>query len=355
MSENFHMWQELSEVPELIKYNLDHAEDNIKIDFKKLDLAKINNIKLIASGSSNNASQAGRFIFEEILGIPTTIEYASEFAHKNYVLDKNTLVMPVSQSGKTADTMAAIKKIKRDIGAHILCMTNVKDSPINKVSNSSVFIGAGVEEAVPATKTFSLQLLALFNLALYLAKFKGINPDKLDFIREELYLVPELLKEVFEKKDVLKEAAEQIVKNEHIVFLSRGINHTIAREGALKFKETCYVDSNGYPAGEFMHGYMAMLDENVSVVTMEFFKDTFLRANLRKLTQKSNATFFALTMNSEKAELYNNIIEVPVTKTKLTSTFIFTSCLQIMSFYAARSLGHNPDNPRSLSKFLSGE
>ena len=348
------MLTELLEVPELIKYNIDKFRDNCYID-DSLNVNNISNIKLIASGSSNNASQTGRFIFEELVNIPTTIEYSSEFAHKDYVIGKDTLLIGVSQSGKTADTLAALKKIKADIGCHILCITNVNDSPIYNISDSKILLCAGEEKAVPATKTFSVQLLALFKLAILLAERKNYQLNKLNSITNELNQIPELLLKVFENREKFRELGEKLVKKDHLVILARGVNHPIAKEGALKFKETCYIDANGYPAGEFMHGYMAILDQNVNILTLESTQDEFLRANILKLKQNTESAIYSLTMNTEKTDLFSEYIDIAQTQNKLLSTFVFTSCLHLMTYYGAVSKGYNPDKPRHLKKFLRKE
>jgi glucosamine--fructose-6-phosphate aminotransferase (isomerizing) len=353
--EEYNMWNELSEVPHLIKENLSHFEDTLHIDFDKMHPETLNHIKIIASGSSNNAGKAGRYIFEEIVEIPVSVEYASEAAHKRLVLDPDTLIIAISQSGKTADTLSAIKKIRNTYSNHILAVTNIKDSAICKLSDSIAYIGAGEEKAVPATKTFSLQLLVLFKIALSLAEKRGVNPDKIQFIKDELYLVPEQLLVLKTKSNELDALAQELVNKNHLVFLSRGINYTLAKEGALKFKETSYVDANGYPAGEFMHGYVAMLDEKSHLLVLEFVQDNFLKANILKIKQKSASNIYGLTMNPASANLYNQFISLPPTKTRLTSIFLFACCLQMMSFFAAKSLGYNPDKPRSLSKYLSRE
>jgi len=350
-----HMWNELIEVPGLIRGLINNHRELFLIQHNILNIQNIIHIKLIASGSSYNVSLCGRFIFEEILGIPTTVEYASEFAHKNYAIDKNTLVIGISQSGKTADTLAALKKIKYDSGCQIFCITNVEDSPLFRLADHKILIGAGIEKAVPATKTFSLQLLALFNLALYLGKLTNKNQDKLSFIHNELKLLPDQLDCVLKQKEEIQQLAEILAAKEHLVFLSRGITWAIAREGALKYKETTCIDCNAYPAGEFIHGYMAILDEKYYILALDFIKDSFLRANLLKIKQNYNASIFALTMDTTRLDLFKSFISLPVTKTKLTATFVFAACLQMMAYFSSVSLGYNPDKPKNLSKYLSRE
>lgn len=356
MTEKFLMWKELIEVPDLIRYNIQHFKDNVDIDFKKLNVDKISQIRLIASGSSNNASQAGRFIFEEILNIPTTVEYASEFAHKNsYLLDRNTLVIGISQSGKTADTLAALRKIKSDIGCPILGITNVKPSPIYSISDCRILIGAGKEKAIPATKSFSLQLLALFNLSMLLAESLNMNANRVSLLKEELNNLPGILSTIINNNQKFKHLAEKVAQKEHLVILSRGENLAVAKEGALKFKETCYIDANGYASGEFLHGYFAMLDNRFSVVVLEYLQDELLQANIHTLKQKSTPSVYAITMNPEKSHLYDDYVEIPQTKTKLTSTFAFATSLQMLAFFGACYLNIDPDRPRNLSKYLKKE
>lgn len=355
MLENYFMWKELSEVPHLIRKTVKEFNENGLPELADLNTRSINHIKIIASGSSNNAGHAGRFILEELTNIPVSVEYASEFAHKTFALNEYTLVIGISQSGKTADTLASLKKLNNDPNCKILGITNVKSSPIYKVSDACLLIEAGKELAVPATKTFSLQLMALLKLAIHFARCKNLNIDKAQTISEELLKLPDLLEEIIKKEQQFKALTEKLVSKNHLIILARGINYSLAREGALKFKETCYIDANGYPAGEFMHGYMAMCDERSSILALEHTTDTFLRANILKIRQKSNIPAYALSMNTDKTRHYDEVIHLPATQSKLTSTIVFAACLQMMAFHGSCLLGYNPDKPRSLTKYLQKE
>ena len=355
MNKEYNMWKELSEVPQLIRYNIDNFKANCTLDFNIIKPDKISHIKLIASGSSNNAAYAGRFILEDITNIPVSVEYASEFAHHKRALNKNTLVIGISQSGKTADTLSALEKVKQDKTCKILSITNVKYSPIYNIADANILLGAGEEKAIPATKTFSMQLLAIFNLALLLANELLIYKGIIKKLNEELYNLPELIETVINKHEEIKLLTESLINKEHLVILSHGINYYIGREGALKLKESCYIDANSYPIGEFMHGYMAMLDSNYRVLILDNGSDDFIQTHTQQLKEKCNAKFYAITMKLDNTSIYDSYITLPQAKTALVSSFIFTTCLQIMAFYGGVYLGYNPDKPRNLSKYLENE
>ncbi|MEW5820631.1 MAG: SIS domain-containing protein, partial [Cyanobacteriota bacterium] len=347
MNNQYFMFKELSEVPSLIRQNLDCFEKNtfFSPDFN----SNINHIKFIASGSSNNVALAGKYLFEELCNIETSLDFSSEFVAKKGAIKDDTLAICISQSGKTADTLSALNKIKQISKSHILAITNIKDSPIFNEADSNVLIGAGEEKAIPATKTFSLQLLALFNIALKISSKHNSQNN----IYNDLNSLPELLNSIFILEPKINEVTEKLFNNDHLTILSNGINFAISKEGALKFKETSYIDSNGYPVGEFMHGYMALLDKKKSVLVLDYDTNPQLKENILKLKEKSEASIFALTMNSETIELYDDHILLPSTKTELVSSFIFASCLQLMAFYGACILGYNPDKPRGLTKYLN--
>lgn len=355
MPENYYMWNELNEVPDLIRNGVCCANYIRTNNSKPFNIDEIRHIKLIASGSSNNVAHSARFILEVLIHKPISVEYASEFAHRHFYLDDKTLVIPISQSGKTADTLAAIKKIREKTKCQILSITNVKDSPIYKLSDYNILIGAGREKAVPATKTFSMQLLSLFNFAFCIANKELIDPVYLNQVEEDLKNLPDLLTEIIKMQDQFKNLSNKIVKTEHLIILGRGINYPIAKECALKFKETCYIDANGYPAGEFMHGYKAILDKKSIVLSLIHPKDELLRANLTKLMASSNSTFFGISMDPKIKDHFEDVILIPKTHTKLASAFAFATCVQLLAFFGAQHLNFNPDKPRGLTKYLKKE
>lgn len=349
------MWNELNEVPDLLRQGLCCSNKIIANNIKPFNINEVSHIKLIASGSSNNVAHSARFALEVLLHKPISVEYASEFAHRHFYLDEKTLVIPISQSGKTADTLAAIKKIRDKTNCQILSITNVKDSPIYKLSDYNILIGAGTEKAVPATKTFSMQLLALISFAFCVTNKDLINPQYLKEVEEDLINIPDIITEIIKLQDQFKTLASKLIKTNHLIILGRGINYPIAREGALKFKETCYIDANGYPAGEFMHGYMAMLDKKTTVLSLVHPKDELLKANITKLMANSNSSFFGISMDPKIKDYFKESIIIPKTQTKLVSAFAFTTCIQLLSFFASQHLGFNPDKPRGLTKYLKKE
>lgn len=355
MHSDHHMFKELSEVPELIRQVLKPFEYS-KIDVgKELKFDKTDHIKLIASGSSHNVALLARYIIEELTNIPTSVEYASEYAHRNFVTTSKTAFIAISQSGKTADVLACIDKIRQKDHQYIIGITNITNSPLDKISDFTLFIGAGKEKAVPATKTFSLQILAVLLLAMTIAGKKKKLAHKLMTLKAELICMADKLQEVINQHEQIQELASIILKYNHVVILSRGITYPIAIEGALKLKETCYIDANGYAAGEFMHGYMAMLDKKFAVIVLENIDDNLLISNVERLKTKTDAFIAGLTLNKTPSINYDYHVELPSIENKILSAFTYATCLQMLSYYCSTSLGFNPDTPRGLTKFLEKE
>lgn len=355
MNADHYMFKELSEVPELTRQILKPFEYTKISSGSDLKVDKIEHIKLIASGSSHNVALLGCYIIEELTGIPVSVEYASEYAHRDFTSSSKTAYIAVSQSGKTADVLACIEKIRTKPHYCVIGITNVKNSPLHNIADTTLFIQAGEEKAVPATKTFSLQILTLLLFAMGIAGKKKRLAHKLMALKAELTCIADKLEEVIKQADQIKKLAEIVSKYKHIVILSRGITYPIAIEGALKLKETCYIDANGYAAGEFMHGYMAMLDKNYAVIVLENINDNLLTSNIERLKKKTNAFICGITVNKSTMINYDHCIQLPSVENKLLSGFLFATCLQMLSYFCSTALGFDPDKPRGLTKFLEKE
>lgn len=338
--------------------NLDFGLKQEEINFSK--------IYITASGSSRNVGGIARYFTEKLLDIPVFVEYASEFAHKKPALKENDLVIAISQSGETADTYSALKYAS-DRGCYTLALTNNNDSKIHNLSRFKMEVGAGKETSVAATKSFTAQLFNLYVLALYLAKVKGVLSDEnLAKYRRELIEIPSKLEELFEKMDDLKSVAEKMKDSKSIVIIGRGLNSGSAREGALKIKETCYIDANGYPSGEFLHGYLALLDASIPLISITAKDANNLEnynlsvKNTEELMRKRCPPLILLKSFSDKEiedrALFKDasFINIPDCSEEI-SAFYSVVIFQIISFKMASLLGYDVNSPRGLCKSVTQE
>lgn len=334
---------------------------NIKIDIKK-----ISNIYIIASGSSRNAGNITRYFIESVAQIPVTVEHASEFAVRNPVLSSKDLVIFVSQSGETSDVLSALQvaKIK---GAYTFAITNNETSTIHKTADSAMFIYAGKEISVPATKSFASQLICLYIIGIYLAAKHNTIPDsQIEFYKQKIRQIPEKIEKLITNTEEIDKIAQKLYDKKSLIILGRGQNFGLADEVALKIKETCYINSGGYPTGEFLHGHLAMLDENcpvVSIITKAGHDEqnyTLAVGNTMQLIKKRNADVVIVKdkadsyINSKLSEFhadYLNISEFDEEFSPVYSAVV----LHLLTYKMALLLGNDVNNPRSLSKTVSAE
>jgi glucosamine--fructose-6-phosphate aminotransferase (isomerizing) len=314
-------------------------------------------IIIIACGTSWHAGLVAEYVFEEFTRIPVEVEYASEFRYRNPIIGKKDVVIAISQSGETADTMAAIKLAKEN-GAFVFGVCNVVGSSISRESHAGAYTHAGPEIGVASTKAFTTQITVLTMIALRLAKAKG-TLSKSDFHHylQELEIIPEKVKEALQTNDRTKEIAVTFKDAHNCLYLGRGYNFPVALEGALKLKEISYIHAEGYPAAEMKHGPIALIDEQMPVVVIAPKQGHYdkIVSNIQEIKSRSGRIIAVVTKgDTQVRELADYVIEIPETSDAL-SPLITTIPLQLLSYHIAVMRGCNVDQPRNLAKSVTVE
>ena len=320
-------------------------------------LKRINKIVIVACGTSFHAGMAARHAIEHWTRIPVELDRASEFRYRDPVLDSNSLVIGIAQSGETADTLAAVR-FGKEMGASVVAVTNVVGSSITRDADAVLFTHAGPEVGVAATKTYLAQLVAMNLLALYLAQQRGTMPeDKLIETVEAMQRLPEQVEEVLAISGDVQRAAKRYADARDFLFIGRGVGQSVAMEGALKLKEISYIHAEGYAAGELKHGAIALIEDGVPVVAILTgwrMYDKML-ANVEEVRARGADTILIAPQGDERARaLANELFEVPRTK-PLLSPIIDTVPLQLLAYYVAKEKGLSPDKPRNLAKSVTVE
>lgn len=358
------MLKEIHEQPDVIRnvlsgklYNIDEPISLKEVKLTKETLKNLNRIQVIACGTSLHAAMVGKYLIEDFCGIPVDVEASSEYIYRKTVTDKNTLVIGVSQSGETADTITAIKQSK-ERGSHILIVTNRPDSTMAREADSLVPINAGIEVSVAATKSYTAQLISFYLLAIYMAEVKG--SAKSEFLKElkrELVILPQKLERVLSHKEEIQKCAKAYANHKDFIYIARGINFPTALEGALKLKEISYINATGYPAGELKHGPIAMLDETMPVLSILMKGKVYekILSNAEEAKAR-NAKLIALTNSTDEKlkELFDFIIRVPEVS-EILSPVVAIIPLQLIAYYIAEFLGKDVDQPRNLAKSVTVE
>ncbi|MBK0369481.1 glutamine--fructose-6-phosphate transaminase (isomerizing) [Flavobacterium agrisoli] len=326
-------------------------EDNIE---KFLNAERI---LIVACGTSWHAGLVAEYVIEEFARIPVEVEYASEFRYRNPIINKKDVVIAISQSGETADTMAAIKLAKEN-GAFVFGVCNVVGSSISRESHAGAYTHAGPEIGVASTKAFTTQITVLTMLALRLAKAKGTlsNSDYHRYLME-LEIIPEKVKEVLSTNDITKEIALKFKDSTNCLYLGRGYNFPVALEGALKLKEISYIHAEGYPAAEMKHGPIALIDEQMPVIVIAPKQGHYdkIVSNIQEIKSRSGKIIAVVTKgDTQVRELSDYVIEIPETSDAL-SPLITTIPLQLLSYHIAVLRGCNVDQPRNLAKSVTVE
>ena len=314
-------------------------------------------IIIVACGTSWHAGLVAEYIFEEWARIPVEVEYASEFRYRNPIITKKDVVIAISQSGETADTLAAIKLAKSQ-GALVYGVCNVAGSSIARETDAGSYTHAGPEIGVASTKAFTTQITILTLMALKLAKEKGSISESV--YRQHLYeleQIPELVAQALESDGVIKEIARNMVMAQNALYLGRGVNFPVALEGALKLKEISYIHAEGYPAAEMKHGPIALIDVQMPVVVVAVNSNHYDKvvSNIEEIKARKGRIIAIVTEGDTVIKaLADSIIEVPKT-TEVSSPLVTTIPLQLLSYHIAVMLGRNVDQPRNLAKSVTVE
>ncbi len=321
-------------------------------------------INIIACGTSWHAGQAGKFMIETLARVPVEVDYASEWRYRNPIVDANTITLVISQSGETADTIAAQREAKAR-GSKTLAICNVVGSMITREAAGTIYTHAGPEIGVASTKAFTGQLTALYVFAMYLAQVRGVmSADKAQAAMLELTRIPGKLETVLAQDPACDELAKRYQKVHDFLFLGRGIHYPIALEGALKLKEISYIHAEGYPAGEMKHGPNALIDENLPVVVIATRDannpDSVLRyektmSNLKEVKARSGVVIALATEGDEEIkEAADHVLYIPPAPEEL-SPILEIVPLQLLAYHIAVRRGCDVDQPRNLAKSVTVE
>jgi glucosamine--fructose-6-phosphate aminotransferase (isomerizing) len=314
-------------------------------------------IIIVACGTSWHAGLVAEYIFEELARVPVEVEYASEFRYRNPVIDKDDVVIAISQSGETADTMAAIKMAKEQ-GAFVFGVCNVVGSSISRETHAGAYTHAGPEIGVASTKAFTTQITVLTLMALQLAKRKGkISTSDFHKYLVELESIPNKVALALKSNEHIEEVAAIYKNTKNCLYLGRGFNFPVALEGALKLKEISYIHAEGYPAAEMKHGPIALIDEEMPVVVIATKKGHYEKvvSNIQEIKSRSGKIIGIVTEGDvDVRDLADHVIEVPETIEFLTP-LLTTIPLQLFSYHIAVMLGKNVDQPRNLAKSVTVE
>ncbi len=312
---------------------------------------------IISCGTSWHAALIGEYLIEEYAKIPVEVEYASEFRYRKPVIRKGDIVLAISQSGETADTLAAVEMAK-DMGATILGICNVTGSTLSRVTEAGVYTHAGMEIGVASTKAFSAQVTVLIMLALKLAFLKGeIKKEEYKELIEELAAIPDKLQTILDNNDQIRNIAEKYKDAEDALYLGRGYLFPVALEGALKLKEISYIHAEGYPAGEMKHGPIALIDNNLPVIVVAPQDDYYekILSNIREVKARQGNVITIVTEGDEKLkELSDDVITIPRSHPVMTPLLTVIP-LQLISYHIALMRGCNVDQPRNLAKSVTVE
>jgi glucosamine--fructose-6-phosphate aminotransferase (isomerizing) len=312
---------------------------------------------IAACGTSWHAGLVGEYLLEELARIPTEVEYASEMRYRNPIINKTDVIIGISQSGETADTMSALELAKEQ-GATIYGIVNVVGSSIARLSHAGSYIHVGPEIGVASTKAFTGQVALLTLLALHLGYRRGTIPRSYFLqLLEELDALPKKMEQVLKLNDSIKKIAKKLVKSTNALFLGRGFNFPIALEGALKLKEISYIHAEGYPAAEMKHGPIALIDKNMPVVVIATNRSAYdkITSNIQEIKARNGIVIAVVSEgDSTIKKIADHVIEIPYTDEPLTP-LLSVIPLQLLSYHIAVYLGRNVDQPRNLAKSVTVE
>ena len=338
---------------------LDEMANITEADFKRFT-----SIKIAACGTSWHAGLAGKYMIEQLARIPVDVDYASEFRYRNPVMSENDLLLVISQSGETADTIAALREAK-ELGAKVLSICNVQGSMIVREADGTILTHAGPEIGVASTKAFTGQMIALYLLGLYLGQSRGVlSEEEARFHAQELAELPVKLEHLLNESDGIEELSKEFFRSTDFLYLGRGINFPVALEGALKLKEISYIHAEGYPAGEMKHGPNALIDERLPVLFIntreEGNRASELRyekthSNIVEVKAREGIVISILTEGDTMSSMVSDhVIEIPQAS-DLLSPILSIIPLQLLAYHIAVRRGCDVDQPRNLAKSVTVE
>ncbi len=328
-----------------------------KIKLTKEEIAGINKIYIVACGTAYHAGVVGKYAIEKLARIPVEIDIASEYRYRDPILDKNTLVIVVSQSGETADTLAALRESKAK-GCRVIAVTNVVGSSVSREASDVLYTLAGPEIAVASTKAYITQLIAMYIIALFFAENKGtVSPEEIEKIKTEMLNLPDRAEKVLELKAAVKRHAAEIYKHEDMFFLGRGLDYAVAMEGSLKLKEISYIHSEAYAAGELKHGPIALIEDGTIMITLATQEYLFEKmvSNIKEVKARhAHVIALAFEGNEDIEKTVDSAIFLPRT-IDLLAPVLSVIPLQLLSYYISVMKGCDVDKPRNLAKSVTVE
>ena len=356
------MMKEIMEQPNAVKQTVDSRIKNGEIVFEGLKLnreklEKIKNIDIIACGSAYHAGMVGKYVFEELLRIPTTVDYASEYRYRNPITGENTLTIIISQSGETADTLAALKEAKKR-GSHTLSIVNVVGSSIANASDDVIYTWAGPEIAVATTKGYTTQLSVLYLIAIWAAKLlKTADSARIEKLLCEVQRLPELMESVLKNEPKIKEMAKRCGDPKSLFFIGRNIDYAVSLEASLKLKEISYIHSEAYAAGELKHGTISLIEKGRTVIALACYDELFekLLSNIKEV--KARGAYVIACAHEGHTEIAGEaeeVIYIPESDPLLLATLEVIP-FQLYSYYVALYKGCDIDKPRNLAKSVTVE
>ncbi|HEX3109457.1 MAG TPA: glutamine--fructose-6-phosphate transaminase (isomerizing) [Thermoanaerobaculia bacterium] len=359
-----YMLKEIHEQPRAVRDTFTGRmfEESGEVFFNDLELsaeqwAKFERVHIIACGTSWHAGLVGKFLLEEAARIPIEVDYGSEYRYRNPIVDEKTLVIGVTQSGETADTIAGMQEAKAK-GAKLITICNVIGAAATRMSDGVIYTNAGPEIGVASTKAFTTQLTAFYLLSLYVRQLRGENPDKLRKAMHEMRMIPHKIEDILAKQEKgIEKLAHKYQNSQDFLFLGRGVNYPIALEGALKLKEISYIHAEGYPAGEMKHGPIALIDENMPVVAIATRNAVYEKvvSNLQEVKARDGKLIVICDEGDEAIKnLADEIIEVPPTIEAL-QPILTVIPTQLLAYSIALRRGCDVDQPRNLAKSVTVE
>ena len=358
-----YMLKEISEQPEslatCLKGRIDLKSNRVVLGGLQNHLRKLTRTKriiLTACGTAWHAGLVGEFLFEQLARIPAEVEYASEFRYRNPVINDGTIVIAISQSGETADTLAAIEQAK-ERGALVLGAVNVVGSTIARTTDAGVYLRVGPEIGVASTKAFTAQVAVLAMLAIELGRRKHLSTEYAGHLLKEMVQLPDKIGLILKQSEHIKQIAQANIDKDNWLFLGRGLNYPVALEGALKLKEISYIHAEGMPAAEMKHGPIALISEGMPAVFIATKCSHYDKVigNIEQVRSRGGKTIVVATEGDENIKQYADyLIEVPDTDEKL-QPILNVVPLQILAYHAAVLRGHDVDKPRNLAKSVTVE
>jgi glucosamine--fructose-6-phosphate aminotransferase (isomerizing) len=321
------------------------------------DIRKLSRIQILACGTSWHAGMLGKYLFEQLAGIHCDIDICSEYRYRSPVMNDGTLAIAITQSGETADTLAAVREIM-SYNCPTLAITNVVGSTITREANSVLYTRAGPEIGVAATKTFSTQITILYLLAVKFALSRGrLSPDDVKRFITAIRKVPGQIQQILNQQESMKECAENFVNAKSYFFLGRNLNYPIALEGALKLKEISYLHAEGFAAGELKHGPIALLENGTPVVTIATKGHTYEKvlSNIKEVKARDAIVIAVANNNDTEIGKYADIVLTVPQSDELLSPFLNVVVLQLLAYYTALARGCSIDKPRNLAKSVTVE